>query len=344
MTAVDAGGKNLVFIVGSPRSGTTWLARLMGAHPEVAATQETELVNRYLRPWYDAWDAQLPADADQWHRHRYRGLPSVLTVQEFEDSVGGLARAVYAKVLGLKPTARVVVDKNPEYSLHVGMIRRVFPDAAVLHLVRDGRAVAASMLAASRGWGRDWAPTNVRLAAQTWRANVEGARSAADSGRYLEVRYEELTADGPGVLSECLRFAGVDSDPGECHEIVRRFSLGEAADKPEESFIWSGEVVKRLGAVPAEPQGFSGSASTNGWQRTWSGWQRLTFAHVAGDLLRDLSYAADDDWVRPPWPLATVSAVVERILHVAPRLGWRLHMWLGRRGLYVHLARINPYG
>lgn len=344
MTAVDAAGKNLVFIVGSPRSGTTWLARLMGAHVDVAAMQETELISRYCQSWYAAWRDQLPDGAERWRRNRHRGLPAVLTTEEFDGHVVAFARDVYAKVLGLKPTARVLVDKTPENALHVDLIRRLFPDALVLHLVRDGRDVAESMLAASRGWGRDWAPGRVRLAAQTWRSCVETATTAAHSGPYLQIRYEDLVTDGPLVLAECLRLVGVDATPEEVADIVDRFDIrrGEAATE-EDSLVWSGEVVKRLGAAPSEPPGFFGPQRFGAWQERWTAWERMTFASVAGGLLRELGYADGDEWVDAPSAFQKVSALMNRTSTAAAALGWRLHVWLGRRGLYVHLARINPY-
>jgi hypothetical protein len=339
MTDIDASGKNIVFIVGSPRSGTTWLSRLMGAHDDVAATQETELLNRYVQPLYDGWDGQLPADEDRWSRQRHRGLPSVLTAEEFEEQITGFVTSVYRKLLTLKPSAHVVVDKNPAYSLHVDVVRRLFPDAAVLHIVRDGRDVAASMLAASRGWGRDWAPADVRLAARTWRTNVEAASAAAGSGRYLQIRYEDLLADGPAALAGCLAFAGVSADPVACAAIVARFD--SATGSGEDSLLWSGEVASRLGGPPPEPAGFAGAS--RGWRETWTARDRLDFDYVAGDLLRSLGYVEDSSWAAAP-AARLASTATHRMSDAAARLGWRLHMWLGRRGLYVQVGRVTPYG
>jgi Sulfotransferase family len=344
MSTVDAGGKNLVFIVGSPRSGTSWLSRLMGAHDAIAAPQETELLNRYCRSWYDVWNDQLPADADRWQRHRHRGLPAVMTTEEFDECVVGFARDVYAKILALKPTARVVVDKNPQYSLDTDLIRQMFPDAAVLHIVRDGRDVAASMLAASRGWGRDWAPSQVRLAARTWRTNVESALSAASSGRYLQVRYEDLLADGAHVLAECLTFAGVSTTPEECAGIAARFDRRTTAtERGDDSLVWAGEVVNRLGAAPAEPEGFFGSRSTTDWREAWMAGDRLDFDLEAGQLLRSLGYATSNDWLAVTTTRRRRAAAMRRMAERSARLGWWLHMLLGRRGLYVHVARVSPY-
>lgn len=336
-------GKNVVFIVGSPRSGTSWLARLMGAHDDVVATQETELLNRYCAPWYDAWCDQLPGDDDRWERHRHRGLPAVLTREEFDDCVVGFATGIYDKVLALKPGARVVVDKNPGYSLHIALLRRMFPDAGILHIVRDGRDVAASMLAASQGWGADWAPARVRLAAQTWRTNVDSAAAASDSGRYHQVRYEDLRADGPRVLADCLGFAGVGVSADDCAHIIKRVDGRDGPDAVvTDSLVWSGEVVRRFGGPPPEPPGFAGSS--RGWRDVWTARDRLDFDDVAGDLLRRLGYASGDDWLRATKVQSLRAAAARRGTATMSRLGWRLHMMLGRRGFYVQLGRVAPYG
>lgn len=336
---LDDGGKNLVFIVGAPRSGTTWLQRSMGAHPDVVTTQETALLDRYVAPLLDSWVEQLPQDLEAWRRRRHRGLPAVLTTDELEEHVVGLARLVYGKALGLKPGARVAMDKNPDHALHTHLIRRLFPDAAVLHIVRDGRDVAASMVTASKTWGREWAPSQVGFAAQAWRTYVEGAASAEGSGRYLQVRYEDLVADPVSGLRTCFAFADVPASEQECAALANRFSRSST----EESMVWSGEVVRRLGATPIEPEGFFGAGRDAGWRSTWDARDRLAFDTVAGGLLRHLGYVDDEDWVGVTALRRTSAAQAARAREAARRLGWRLHMALGRRGLYVHVARTPPY-
>jgi sulfotransferase family protein len=335
-------GERLVFIVGAPRSGTTWLQRLMGAHPSVATTQETELLNRYCQTWVDIWDSQLPDDPGEWERRRHRGLPAVLTADEFDRYVRGFAERVYAEALALRPTARVVVDKNPEYSLCIPLIRRMYPEAGVIHLVRDGRDVATSLLAAGHGWGREWAPRRLRLAADTWRTCVESALTARDSGRYLQVRYEDL--GDSRVLAECFGFAGIAATPDECAESLARFDLRTGrSDGGDDSILWSGEVIRRLGAPPAEPSGFFGAGTSGRWRETWTARDRSDFEQVAGDLLRELGYDAGEDWAASTAARRLGERIRVQATGAATRLGWRLHMLLGRRGVYLYLSRIEPY-
>src|SRR5204862_8040010 len=110
-----AQGENLVFIVGAPRSGTSWLQRLLGAHPAIVTTQETGLFNAYCAPLLNAWSEQMPSGEPAFWRGRNVGLPAVLTTDEFRNLIVNFAKGVYDKAFSLKPSANVVVDKNPEH-------------------------------------------------------------------------------------------------------------------------------------------------------------------------------------------------------------------------------------
>jgi hypothetical protein len=48
-----------VFIVGAPRSGTTWLQAMIGAHPSICTTDELKLFNLFTGPWEESWELLL---------------------------------------------------------------------------------------------------------------------------------------------------------------------------------------------------------------------------------------------------------------------------------------------
>lgn len=294
----------LVFLLGAPRSGTTWLQRLLAAHPDVASSQETGLVGGYLRPLADMWDRQLPADPQRWRALRHRGLPAVLTRAQFDAAVRGFMDAVYAQVRAAKPGAAVVVDKDPGYALQVDLLARFAPDARVLHIVRDGRDVAGSLTSAARTWGGVWAPRRVADAAVTWRHHVQSARQAREVMAYHEVRYEDLVTDGPGTLAGCLAFCGLPADEATAAGLLRSQALDSGAER-RDSLVWGGEVLARLGAAPEEPAGFAGEGRSGRW-REWSAADRWAFATAAGDLLGQLGYDLDPSWGRLPAGRAAV--------------------------------------
>lgn len=49
--------KSCIFIVGAPRSGTTWLQLMLARHPAISTCQETHLFSSYLGPMHKAWRA-----------------------------------------------------------------------------------------------------------------------------------------------------------------------------------------------------------------------------------------------------------------------------------------------
>src|SRR5690242_92433 len=123
-----------VFIVGAPRSGTTFLQNLIGSHPLVASSQETDLFTQYVGPWRTSWEHQLRSDPESWKRWRHKGLPAVLTEQEFDSIVGGVVDHVHSRTVGLKPGAMVCLIKVPQDCRRAELILRYLPNARFIHL------------------------------------------------------------------------------------------------------------------------------------------------------------------------------------------------------------------
>jgi hypothetical protein len=112
-------------------------------------------------------------------------------------------------------------DKTPNNAIRIGLLARLFPEAQFVHVIRDGREVAASVV--EQGWGTR-APT---VAALWWRHNVSVARrdgGRLEAGRYLEVRLEELVADSAGTLGRLCTALGEQYAPRmlSYHEVLSR--------------------------------------------------------------------------------------------------------------------------
>lgn len=316
----------VVFLVGSPRSGTTWLQHLLGAHPRIATPQETNLVSRYVAPWLAAWDRQRPGP---WNRHQ--GLGAILTHEEFLALVRSFVLEVYGAVLRRKPGATVVLDKNPDHALVLAEALAVLPEARVVHLLRDGRDVACSLAdAARREWGRAWAPTHVDGAAERWDRHVRTARSSRGlTGSYAEARYEELRSDrGPEVLSDLYERCGLDPDPALARRSLELFDAGRvrslsAAQQPS-SIVWGGEVLAAHGGNPPEVEGFLGESRAGVWRERFSPYDRWLFDRVAGDLLVELGYEPDRSWVG----VGAAGRAGARSRHAAARTAYRVRRLL----------------
>ena len=175
-------------------------------------------------------------------------------------------------------------DKTPHYVAHIDEIKRVFPEARVVNLVRDGRDVALSLLRVPFG------PANVWAAAHTWRAAVEAGERAdvRYGGDVATVRYEDLVADPATVVAGLCAFAGIAYDPAM---LAVEEAPADRLARGQES--WFRELY---GGITAR--------SVGKWRTQLTRRQRATFAAVAGDALRRHGYEVPDDGPPPPVPAA----------------------------------------
>ena len=102
-------------------------------------------------------------------------------------------------------------DKTPYYSLHIPLLSREFPDAQFIHIVRDGRDCALSML--ERRF--DLGIYTTYHAADIWKHYVDSAHgnaAALGPSRYLEFRYEDLLEAPEPTMRAICDFLGEEFD------------------------------------------------------------------------------------------------------------------------------------
>ena len=192
MTATS--GRGPIFIVGCQRSGTTVLRLMLDSHPNISCGPET----RFLR-------GLEPITGEDWHRISRFGFPReywLAKLAEFFDSF----QSEYAAARGKTRWA----DKSPLYALILPFIWELFPDAQVVHVIRDVRDVTASHRTAFGYKSALGAPLK-------WQRYIEQTRSAAADappGLYHELRYEALVADREGTMRTLLDFLGEEWDAG----------------------------------------------------------------------------------------------------------------------------------
>jgi len=281
----------VVFVVGSGRSGTTWLHLMLGAHPSVATGQESQLFNNYLRRLYEQWQRELSyPETDKLRKH---GITSYIDETRFIQLIRQFALSVFENVLDAKPGATVFLEKSPNNSFNIDLIHKCFPDARYIHMIRDGRDVVTSMLAARKSWGKQWAPVHAYDAATEWVEAVrESQRLASTSACYMEIRYEDLLANGPSELGRLYGFLDLPVDDSMTSEIYDRFSF-EKVKKNEYSrdvFLNPG-IAKASGTESRpEPTGFFRKGVAGDWRNALTDVQLAEVHWAAGELLDSLSY------------------------------------------------------
>jgi hypothetical protein len=228
---------NFVFIGGAAKSGTTWVERILNAHPEVLLTGENHLFS---------WPPEHTLRAIFSHnRHPY--FYSLMPNPRADHLYAGIFRWGFACILLSQYKAvsgvSVIGDKSPTYSQHVAEILSLFPNARYLHCVRNPLDVAVSRIfheanllndspelsAIPRGHRSHVVslvrrkitkgemfrePALLRWALDEWiNANVMvGRLRSSHSDRILTVRYEVLTSNNTSQIERILRFVGVRAD------------------------------------------------------------------------------------------------------------------------------------
>jgi hypothetical protein len=275
-----SGLPEVVFLIGAPRSGTTWLQLLLAQSPSIATVNETHLFNNYLRSFFGSWRT-LPGNA------RQIGLSCLMSDAELEALIGGLCDQILIRIRATKPQASHVLEKTPDHARYWRDIIRLYPDAFFLHMVRDPRAVVRSLRAAATGWGAGtgWVGTGVVANARRWRRDVLDARELKGATpRHLEIRYEDLLGDGAATLERVFAWLGIAVSAEECRrwlDACRLDRLRAAAGPDAAAWPWR---------LDLEPQGFFGDGGTS-WHDALSRAEIAAIECVASDLMEELGYA-----------------------------------------------------
>ena len=252
--------ERLVFVVGSPRSGTTFLAGAIGAVPGFVDLSEVTPLKAAIPEL-----AALPED--EAARRLRRIVDSVRTL--------GLSRHLRA------------VEQTPEVVFVVQAALDAYPDASAIHLVRDGRDVVCSLLerawlSATRGGADDvraaygnhprwWVEedrrdefrttSEARRAAWVWRTHVEAGRSVRHP-RLVELRYEDLARDPSDAADRIAAHTGLQRNEllaalGRVHDrSVGRWRSDLDAAQLADVEAEAGVLLRELGYVDASAAGF----------------------------------------------------------------------------------------
>jgi sulfotransferase family protein len=279
------------FVIGATRSGTTLLRLMLDAHPDVAIPSETHFFHKFVKRcegWRVTPDelANLIIEHKRWGdfhldpdelRARFRALHP-LTMSDALRAFYGL----YAEKQG-KPRWG---DKTPGYLRYMRRIEWVLPEARFIHLVRDGRDVALSVLP------MNWGPSSITEAAELWVERVTIAREqGALVEHYMEVKYEDLVTDTEPTLRRVADFLELPWDPAmlDYHERAEERLKEKARDLPRKSSRGDQPAAARMAshAMAKEPPNPN---RIGRWRTEMSAEDRALYDSVAGELLVELGY------------------------------------------------------
>ena len=269
-------GEPPLIVLGVRRSGTTLLRVMLDRNPALAIPDESYFVPQLARRHRGSVDPAAFLDD-------LRRLPTLVEWGLSPDAVarrlrpgmttGAAIAAVFETYAAERGKPRWG-DKTPLYMQHLPLLERLFPRAAYVHLIRDGRDAATSFLEVpdgimTAGWGH---PRDAAGFAAQWATEVRAARALGarvGPARHLEVRYEALVAAPGEELRRVCAFAGLEYDDGMLGYVGRT----DSARKDHQ---------KRLDEPPR--------VGVRDWRTEMPPAEVAAFEATAGDLLHDLGY------------------------------------------------------
>jgi hypothetical protein len=190
-----------VFVVGCPRSGTTWLQHMLAAHPATGGPRHETAMFSSVRGLVDN-----------------RALHAWIGRDELFGALRRFCEGLLARCMADQaPDATRLIEKTPHHALHLDLVTAMFPDASIVGIHRDGRDVVRSLLEIEFG------TQSAAVAAEGWLQSTRAVREfASQSTRTRDERYEELLAEPVGRVSDLMRWLDLRVDDSVFSELRAR--------------------------------------------------------------------------------------------------------------------------
>ena len=237
--------KTHFFIVGLTRPGTVWLQHAIDAHPDACCKGEGHFTNALfplLGKAYAEYNQHMLTDKARMEMAGISAANPGPLVTYSNDQVRFLlacAAALTFERWAGDDDISCIGEKTPEHALHLEGLCEVFPDAKIVHVIRDGRDEAVSVFDYNRrvnpqGFAKKFPDFGAfaESFAGNWTRAVGAARyfGRSHGDNYLEIRSEDLHSEASSDVERLCRFLGVDDNPdavSHCVDAGRRIAFND---------------------------------------------------------------------------------------------------------------------
>lgn len=324
------------FVVGQPKSGTAWLMKILDFHPKIFCKGGGRFFGRELR---DEEFKEMQVGKAVRAKIQPSSLYNALLDAEYlrlwiersiwsrnddpEDHLNKLTRLAIDHFLTerlSKTNKRLVGDKTPLFTPNIlSEISVIYPEAKVIHIIRDGRDQAVSWMhhlwrsAKDQGGIFDLEPgelakrrafhqnpqeflrsgegifleKRLRSTAEDWKVRVGRAIEdgpALLGTHYVEVKYEDLLKRPEEEAGRLFEFLGADASEETVNRCVESASFEKMSGRERGQENYTLDFGKHRKGIAGD------------WENVFTERDRELFKEVAGDLLIKLSYEKSNDW------------------------------------------------
>jgi len=315
---IEMGRLHRFLVIGRGKSGTTWLGRILNAHPAIFLRGERKLVektapytpilrhllnDRVMSVWGEHTSFRLGLEPERMGPAIWRLVDDYLLAASLVSTKVDVASLTHLGDKLALLRGRDVLDILPNLDL-------AYPGYRAIHIVRDGRDVAVSgffhvyrnrVVKAGETEGvvkenvegvlhgeaeRLFTDDHLRVRAESWNVVATGIddRLRTDLGdRYLLIRYEDLLADRHAAVERVFSFIGAEHMPALVDEVIERTSFEKMS---------GGRRAGQMDLSSGRRKGTAGD-----WVNYFTPRDRALFAELAQPALERFGYEPDDRWV-----------------------------------------------
>ncbi len=275
------------FIIGRPRTGTTLLRSLFDAHPNVQIPWECQFVLN-LCPRYGniiQWNKEIIEEfysdlIKQWQFSAWNidhdKLLSDLHACEGETSYADICRVVYLNHISFYPkeTIKLIGDKNHGYTIYTHRLKKLFPDAKFVYILRDYRDNYESVR------NVDFELPVVSLVVYKWKYFYKKAWKASKKYQdsFYFIRYEDLVTEPETQFRKLCDFLGIPYVP----EVFDFYKMKEKAEEK-----YPADILQKHHKSLFNPVNTS---RIGRWEKSMSQRQIRIADHVAGNYSAQAGY------------------------------------------------------
>lgn len=208
------------FLVGCPRSGTTFLQSLLAAHPQIHSFPESHFFASLLER-RKRWHKILRMSSSQTHA-RLQDFLKELAREELYNRLSPKAifewqhTNEFISILDFlteEENKEIWVEKTPRHLHHIDKIQKLIPTAKFIHITREGRDVVASMYDVTHKYPEIWnGDRDIDTCITRWITDLRITQNYSKKNNHFVIDYAQLTEHIQTQLEELCDFLSIEFD------------------------------------------------------------------------------------------------------------------------------------